>query len=115
MAHFLLAVHTDYTADPGPDFDMDAVFKAVDEFNQKIQADGVWVYGGGLNPPTDATVVSAVDGEVVTTDGPYLETKEVLGGFWIIDVADRAAAEEIAARGSAACEGKVEVRPFQPE
>lgn len=113
MAEYLLAVHTDFDADPGLDFDQEAVFKAVDEFNQELQASGVWVFAGGLNPPSTATVVSSVDGEVTVTDGPYLETKEVLGGFWIVDVPDLDAALELAAKGSAACQGRVEVRPFQ--
>jgi hypothetical protein len=58
-------------------------------------------------------VVRSTNGDVVTTDGPYLETKEHIGGFWIIDVADLDAALSWAAKGSAACEGAVEVRPFQ--
>ena len=115
MAEYLLAVHTDFDAAPGPDFDQEAVFKAVDEFNQELQNSGVWIFAGGLNPPSTATVVSSVDGEVTMTDGPYLETKEVLGGFWIVDVPDLDAALELAAKGSAACQGRVEVRPFQAE
>ena len=74
---------------------------------------GAFVFGGGLHPPSTATVVRAQDGEVLTTDGPYAETKEQLGGFWIVEAADLDAALDIAARGSAACGQPVEVRPFQ--
>lgn len=71
------------------------------------------MFAGGLHPSTSATVVRIQGDEVVTTDGPFAETKEQLGGFWIIDAADRDAALEWAAGGSRACGGPVEVRPFQ--
>ncbi len=72
-----------------------------------------WVFAGGLHPPTTATVVRTDSGETVITDGPFAETKEQLGGFWIVDVADLDAALDLAAKGSVACGGPVEVRPFQ--
>ena len=71
------------------------------------------MFAGGLHPPATATVVRAQGGQVVTTDGPFAETKEQLGGFWIITVVDLNAALEWAAKGSAACGAPVEVRPFQ--
>ena len=73
------------------------------------------MFAGGLHPATSATVVRAQDGDVITTDGPFAETKEQLGGFWIIEAADLDAALAWAAKGSAACMGAVEVRPFQDE
>ena len=74
---------------------------------------GQWVFAGGLLPPDTATVVRAAGGKVVTTDGPFAETKEQIGGFWVIKAADLDAALAIAARGSQPCGGPVEVRPFQ--
>jgi hypothetical protein len=73
------------------------------------------VFGGGLHPADTATVVRVKDGEVLTTDGPFAETKEQLGGFWIIEAPDLDAALAWAAKGAAACAGPVEVRPFQEE
>jgi hypothetical protein len=73
------------------------------------------VFAGGLHPPSTATVVRAQDGKVVTTDGPYTETKEQMGGFWVIKAADLDGALDWAAKGAAACGAPVEVRPFQEE
>lgn len=114
MTQYLLAVHT-VEGDPVPSPEqMQKIYAQVDAFNKEVQAAGVWVFAGGLHPPTSATVVRAgAGGSVVTTDGPFAETKEQLGGFWVIDAPDLDAALEWAAKGSAACEGAVEVRPFQ--
>jgi len=113
MKQYLLAVHT-VAGEPVPSEEqMQQAYKAVDAFNAELQSAGAWVFAGGLHPPTTATVVRAQGGQVVTTDGPFAETKEQLGGFWIIKVADLDAALDWAARGSAACGGPVEVRPFQ--
>lgn len=118
MTQYLLSVHTDFDAGAyGDEAEMQQAFAQVDAFNTELQASGSWVFAGGLTPPSDATVVDAssgVDGAAVT-DGPYAETKEVLGGFWIVDVPDLDAALELAKKASAACMGKVEVRPFQGE
>ncbi len=95
--------------------DMQRVFSQVDAFNADLRATGAWVFAGGLMPISDATTVDATGSEPVVTDGPYAEAKEYLGGFWVIEASDLDAALEIASRGSAACEGKVEVRPFQSE
>jgi hypothetical protein len=114
MTQYLLAVHS-VEGDPVPSPEvMQKMYAQVDTFNKEVQSAGVWVFAGGLHPPASATVVrSGEGGSVVTTDGPFAETKEQLGGFWIIDVPDLDAALEWAAKGSAACEGAVEVRPFQ--
>ncbi len=87
--------------------------KAVDVFNAELQAQGAWVFAGGLHPVETATVVRVVDGDVQMTDGPFAETKEFLGGLWIIEAPDLDAALAWAAKGAAACGEVVEVRPFQ--
>src|SRR5215468_10847656 len=76
---------------------------AIDVFNDQMQADGQWVFAGGLASPSTATVVDGRDGEPVFTDGPYLESKEYIIGFWIIDAPDLDVALRLAARGSKAC------------
>jgi hypothetical protein len=113
MMQYLLSVHS-VEGDPVPPAEeMEATYKSVDAFNAELQASGAWVFGGGLHPADTATVVRATRGEVLTTDGPFAETKEQLGGFWIVKVDDLDAALAWAAKGSAACGGPVEVRPFQ--
>jgi hypothetical protein len=85
---------------------------AIDEFNEQLQADGYWVFAGGLGAPTNATVVDNRNGQVLFTDGPFVESKEHLAGFWILDAPDLDVALDLAARGSKACNRKIEVRPF---
>ena len=85
------------------------------KFNEKLQADGAWVFAGGLLPIDQATTVDATGDKPIVTDGPYAESKEYLGGFWIIEAPDLDAALKLAEEGSAACRGKVEVRPFAAE
>jgi hypothetical protein len=85
---------------------------AIDVFNEKLQADGNWVFAGGLASPGSATVVDARDGEPVFTDGPYIESKEHLVGFWIIEAPHLDAALRMAADGSKACNRRIELRPF---
>ena len=80
-----------------------------------MQAEGAWVFAGGLHEASTATVVRVQDGEVITTDGPFAETKEQLGGFWVIKAADLDAALAWAAKASEACMAPVEVRPFQDD
>jgi hypothetical protein len=94
---------------------MDSIFKAVDVVNADLQAKGAWVFAGGLHPADTATVVRAKDGEILTTDGPFAETKEQLGGFWVIKAADLDEALAWASQATTACRGPVEVRPFQEE
>jgi hypothetical protein len=116
MTQYLLSVHHDWDTDVYVDQEeMQKAFRQVEAFNQEVQEAGAWVFAGGLTEPATATVVDATAAKTVTTDGPYLETKEHLGGFWVIEAADLDAALEWAAKGSAACMGPVEVRPFQGE
>ncbi|WP_378103083.1 YciI family protein [Cellulomonas sp. T2.31MG-18] len=84
-------------------------------FNDKLVADGYFVFADGLEQATTATVVDGRGEQPVITDGPYLEAKEHLGGFWVIEAPDLDVALRLAAEGSKACRGKVEVRPFQTE
>jgi hypothetical protein len=85
---------------------------AIDAFNGQLRAEGHWVFAGGLASPDTATVIDYRNGEAVFTDGPYLESKEYLAGFWIIEAPDLDVALELAAEGSKYCNRKVEVRPF---
>jgi hypothetical protein len=88
---------------------------AINAFNERIEAEGHWVFAGGLNSPSTATVIDNRSGEALFTDGPFLETKEYLAGFWIIEAPDLDVALKLAAEGSKACNRKVEVRPFHGE
>ena len=85
---------------------------AIDVFNDRLKTEGYWVFAGGLGAPDPATVVDNRGAEVVVTDGPFLESKEYLVGFWIIQAPDLDVALELAAEGSKACNRKIEVRPF---
>jgi hypothetical protein len=85
----------------------------VGAFNEDLQNAGAWVFAAGLHPASSATVVRSSAGDVSMTDGPYAETKEQMGGFWVIEAPDLDAALEWAGKAAAACEGPVEVRPCQ--
>lgn len=115
MAEYLMAVHM-VDGDPEPPAEtIQEMYAAVDVFNKKLRDQGQWVFAGGLQEPSTATVVRTENGKTITTDGPFAEAKEQLGGFWVVDVPDRDAALKLAAEASAACQGPVEVRPFQSE
>jgi hypothetical protein len=85
---------------------------AIDVFNDALQAEGHWVFAAGLAAPSSATVIDNRGGEALFTDGPFLESKEHLAGFWIMEAADLDVALKLAAEGSKACNRKVEVRPI---
>jgi hypothetical protein len=85
---------------------------AIDVFNDRLIAEGQWVFAGGLGAPSTATVIDNRGEEPMFTDGPFLESKEFLAGFWIIEAPDLDVALKLAAEGSKACNRKVEVRPF---
>ena len=85
---------------------------AIDVFNEQLRADGHWVFAGGLASPSTATVVDGRYGEAVFTDGPYLESKEHIAGFWIIEAPHLDVALRLAALGSKHCNRRVELRPF---
>ena len=85
---------------------------AIDVFNDRLQAEGHWVFAGGLAAPSSATVIDNRGEEAMFTDGPFLESKEHLAGFWIIVAPDLDVALKLAAEGSKDCNRKIEVRPF---
>jgi hypothetical protein len=115
MKEYMLAVHhAEGELDISPE-DMEQSYRDVEAFNVQLREAGAWVFAGGLHPPSSATVVRVRDGEVITTDGPYAETKEQLGGFWVIKAADLDAALAWSAKASVACLLPVEVRPFQED
>jgi hypothetical protein len=107
MAQYLMSVLSDSTEIATEEEDV-----AIDVFNEQLQAGGHWVFAGGLGSPAAATVVDSRVGEAVFTDGPYLESKEHIGGFWIIEAPDLDVTLRLAALGSKACNRRVEVRPF---
>lgn len=119
MPQYLLSVHhgpDDAAAMASmPPEEMEEIFAAVEGFNTAVREAGAWVFAGGLHPIEAATTVDATGATPVVTDGPYAESKEYLGGFWVVRAADLDAALEWATRGSRACRNKVEVRPFQDE
>jgi hypothetical protein len=115
MTNYLLSVMIDSTQPQPTPEQMDKMFADVNVFNEKLKAEGSWVWAGGLHPASTATVVRVKDGETIVTDGPYLETKEYLGGFWIVRANDLDAALALAAAGTVACGAPVEVRPFEDD
>ena len=90
----------------------DAEMAAIDVFNDRLRAEGSWVFAAGLGTPDTATVIDNRGAEAMFTDGPFLESKEYLAGFWIIEAPDLDVALKLATEGSKACNRKVEVRPF---
>jgi hypothetical protein len=80
--------------------------------NRDMVAQGVWVFGGGLEPRSTASVVRAHTGDVLITDGPFVESKEYMAGFWVIEAPDLRTAQEWATRASKACARPIEVTPF---
>lgn len=115
MPQYLISVIGNTADAMPPEDEMQALYASVDAFNKEVQAAGQWVFAGGLQPIDEATVVDGTGDDVVVTDGPFSESKEFLGGFWVVDVPDMDAALDLATRGSKACQGKVEVRAFQAE
>ncbi len=116
MTHYLLTVHGPAEMNEYGNYDsrdeMEESFAATGAFNDRLRAEGYWVFAGGLQAASTATVVDGRGDTPVLTDGPYLETKEVIAGFWVIDAPDLDVALRLAAEGSHACRGTVEVRPF---
>jgi hypothetical protein len=111
MAQYVFSVLANdssaYSATPEED-------AAIDVFNAQLQADGYWVFAAGLAAPETATVVDARAGEPVYTDGPFVESKEFVAGFWIIEAPDLDVALRLAAGGSKACNRRLELRPILP-
>jgi len=112
---YLLAVHSVEGAPALSPEEMQTAFAQVDRVNAELQSAGAWVFGGGLLPPETATVVRVEGGSTTMTDGPFAETKEQLGGFWVICAADLDEALAWAEKCAEACMNPVEVRPFADE
>ena len=116
MTQYMLSVHhVEGEEMPTSTEEIQPIFDAVERFNEKLRAEGIWVFGGGLEPVETSTTVDNTGDEAIVTDGPFAESKEWLGGFWIIEAPDLDAALKLATEASAACRGKVEVRPFKGE
>ena len=98
------AAGDNYSATPAED-------AAIDVFNDRLRADGRWLFGGGLGMPTASTVIDNRGEQAVITDGPFIESKEFLAGFWIIEAADLDVALTLATDASQACNRRIEVRP----
>ena len=112
MTQYQLSVYHP-EGDPPPGFDIDQVGADVNALNEELRAADAWVFGGGLQPSSTATVLHVRDGEVLMTDGPFVESKEHVGGFWIIEAPDLDAALEWGRKATRACQVPIEVRPFQ--
>jgi hypothetical protein len=95
-----------------PDLATSTEMDDIRAFNERLKAEGHWVFAGGLGSPSTATVIDNRNGEAIFTDGPFVESKEYLAGFWIIEAPDLDVALRLAAEGSKSCNRKVEVRPF---
>ena len=115
MTHYLLSVHMVEGEGYQSEEEMQQAFKDVGVLNEEIKKAGAWVFAGGLETPDTATVVREEKGKIVTTDGPFVEGKEHIGGFWVIQAADLDEALDWAKRATVACRGAVEVRPFQDD
>ncbi|TDO47204.1 hypothetical protein EV643_10996 [Kribbella sp. VKM Ac-2527] len=104
---YLVSVIDDKTNSGTPD-----EMVAINAFNDRLVAEGNWVFAGGLSSPSAATVIDNRGGDAMFTDGPFLESKEYMAGFWVMEAPDLDVALKLAAEGSKACNRKVEVRPF---
>lgn len=104
---YLISVIDDMTHSGTPD-----EMEAIDKFNDRLRVGGHWVFAGGLDSPSTATVIDNRNGSNVFTDGSFVESKENFSGFWIIEVPNPEMARKLAFEGSKSCNRKVELRPF---
>jgi hypothetical protein len=114
MTRYLLSVHTvvGEARDPMTDEEMRQSYKQVLLIEEEMKSAGAWVFSGRLHEPDTATVVRQSDGDVLTTDGPFAESKEHLGGFYIIEAEDLDAALSWASKVTEVIKTPIEVRPF---
>lgn len=111
MSQYLVAIH--HPVDYDPSAEDDAMARDIGALNDEMKAAGVRLFVGGLGPASDArSLRPQPDGEVLVTDGPYLETKELVGGFWVLEAADLDEALAWGRKAAVACRAPVEVRPF---
>jgi hypothetical protein len=113
MTQYLLSVY--HPEDTAPPADFEQIVKDVDALNTELKSAGAWVFAGGLLPSDHASVVRLAGTDVLTTDGPFAEGKEVIGGIWVIRAPGLDAALDWARKATRACRIPVEVRPFQEE
>jgi hypothetical protein len=113
MNQYLLSVHGVDGEPPPPKEVMMKMYADVAAFNEVLHEKGAWIFGGGLRETSTAKVVRVKEGKKHFTDGPFVEAKEHIGGFWIIKAKDMEAALDWASQASVACQAPVEVRPFQ--
>lgn len=114
MKMYLLSVYQPDGDVPPPEI-LGPIMRQVHALEDELKQAGAWVFSGGLHAPSTATVVRVRDGEVVTTDGPYIEGKEHIGGFTVITAPDLDAALEWGRKAARAITLPIEVRPFQQE
>jgi hypothetical protein len=114
MKQYLLSVYSPEGGTPPAEV-QGKIMRDVDALNQEIKAAGAWVFAGGLHPSSTATVVRLNDGDMLVTDGPFVEGKEHIGGFWVIKAPDLDVALEWGRKAALACTVPIEVRPFQEE
>ncbi len=111
MMQYLVAIH--HPDDYDPSVEDKAMSRDIDVLNEEMEAAGVRIFAGGLRPASNAKSLRAQpNGEVLVTDGPYLETKEHVGGFWMLEAADMDEALAWGRKAVVACRAPVEVRPF---
>jgi hypothetical protein len=115
MTQYLLSVHSveGEARDPMTEEEMRQMMERVGVLEEELKSAGAWLFGGALQGPDTATVVRMADGEALTTDGPFPESKEHLGGFYIIEAEDLDAALAWASKTTAAVSKPIEVRPFR--
>ena len=111
---YLLSIYQPDGEPPPPEV-LEPVMREINAMNRELEATGRWVFGGGLHPPSTATVVRVRDGETMMTDGPFAEGKEHIGGFSIIKAPDLDVALSYGRRLAAITTLPIEVRPFQGE
>jgi hypothetical protein len=113
MARYLLSVVTPTDGTPPTPEELEGIMQNVEAYHQELRESGAWVFSGGLEAPDTATVVRPQDGELMLTDGPFVETKEYVGGISIVDAPDLDAALEWGRKAARAIGLPIEVRPFQ--
>jgi hypothetical protein len=112
MKQYLLSIYQPDGGTPPPEV-LDEVMRNVEAFRQELRAAGAWVFAGGLHPPDSATVVRLRGGDLLISDGPFIEGKEHIGGFWVINAPDLDAALQWAGKAARVVTLPIEVRPFQ--
>jgi hypothetical protein len=116
MKQYLLSVyHPEAEEAAPPPEDMEQIYSDVNALNDELRSAGAWVFAAGLHPSNSATVVRQESDEFLTTDGPFVEGKEHIGGFWVIKASDLDDALKWARKATRACRVPIEVRPVQEE